>query len=77
MKYPNFVLSNDIVQDFDKVRLSVKTDKQVLIFGIRIVLIKETIVFGSIKRHSDIGLVHPMLESGRVEHYGNIHISSL
>jgi hypothetical protein len=41
VKYPKPVIGNDIIQDFNQVRLSVKNDKQVFIFGIGIVFVKK------------------------------------
>jgi hypothetical protein len=46
VKYPDCVGGNDIVQDFNQVRLAVKADDQMFVFCIGIVLVKKTVVFG-------------------------------
>jgi hypothetical protein len=77
VKYPKPVIGNDIIQDFKQVRLSVKTDKQVFVFGIGIIFVEKTVVFDGIKCHPYVYLAHAVFESGGIELYGNVHVSIL
>jgi hypothetical protein len=73
VKHPKPVIGNDIVQDFNQVRLSVKTDKQVFVFGIGLVFVKKTVVFDGIKCQPYVYLAYAVFESSGIELYGNIH----
>jgi hypothetical protein len=77
VKYPKPVISNDVIQDFNQVRLAIKTDKQVFVFGIRIVPVKKTVVFNGIEGHFNVRFAHAMFEGGGIELYGKVHIFSI
>jgi hypothetical protein len=73
VKYPQPVIGNDIIQDFNQVRLSVKTDKQVFVFGIGIIFVEKTVVFDGVKCQPYVCLAHAVFESRGIELYGYIH----
>jgi hypothetical protein len=77
VKYPKPIIGNDIIQDINQVRLSVKTDKQMFVFRIGIVFVKKTVVFDGVKCQPYVYLAHAVFESGGIELYGNIHVSIL
>jgi hypothetical protein len=73
VKYPYTAIFKDIVENFEEFRLAVKTDEQIFIIGIGVVLVNKTIVLALVERHFYIFLAHIVVKSGRDETYANFH----
>jgi hypothetical protein len=75
MKYPHRVIINDIVQNFNMVGITVKTDKQVFIR--KWPLLYYGVIFAGVKSVANIRFGTSMLKGGLTVYYVNIHVFSI
>jgi hypothetical protein len=79
VKYFKGILIKDIVQNFNKIGVPVKTNKQVpgIMFFLLVAIVKPLIVQGIVKNHTYIHLAYAMPESRPAEPDVNIHDFSI
>jgi hypothetical protein len=61
MKYPNRITIKDVIKDFERIGIPVKTDKYPFVFGVFVVF-KETVIFSGINSPPDVSFAYSMLE---------------
>jgi hypothetical protein len=77
MEYIYSFIINNVVKDFKRVAIPIKTDKQIFVFCLPPASIKPAIIFGGVKRPADIRPGYVMFKGGGAEFNGNIHVSSI
>jgi hypothetical protein len=77
MEYIYSLIINNIVKDFKRAAIPVKSDKQIFVFVLPLALIKPTIIFDSIESPPNVRLAYMMLESRGIELNNKLHVSSI
>ena len=75
MEYIYMIIRYKIIQDFKGICIAVKADEQVFVLCVIIRgFVQKTVVYSRIKSLANVGLVHAMLESIRIEINNKIHV---
>jgi hypothetical protein len=72
MKYPNRIIINIIIQNLNKIRAPIKTDKQMLVSPAG--LFQNSVILDSFESPTNVILSFAMLESRFTELYVNVHV---
>jgi len=68
------IIRYKIIQDFKRICIAIKADKQ--IFILRVIIrgfVQKTVIYSRIKSLTNVRLACPMIKSGRIEIYHKIH----
>jgi hypothetical protein len=77
MEYIYSFIVNEVVKDFKRVAVPVKTDKQIFVFGLPVAPIKPAVIFGGVKRPANIRLAYIMFKGGGAELNDKVHVPSI